>query len=116
MKQEMSKLSLIPVLFALILNYSCSVSTKNLDSKEENGFYFNIKSKYTTVNDANYQISIPSKLNDEGKGIVKIKDRNGEKVEREINKEVFSQVQSILNSNDVVSKEKSIQKILNLES
>ncbi|MCW0486374.1 hypothetical protein, partial [Riemerella anatipestifer] len=68
------------------------------------------------LNDENYQILIPKKSNDKGKFIVKIKSKNGEQNEKEINKEEYSKIQEILKSSDNLSSEskEEIRKILNI--
>ncbi len=98
--------------------YSCSVSTKDISSSEENGFFFKMKHKFTEINYENYQILIPKKLNNEGKAIVKIKDKTKGYIEKELNQDEHSRIQLILNSDNNLSEEnkKSILKILNLNS
>ncbi|PWN59012.1 hypothetical protein C1634_020595 [Chryseobacterium viscerum] len=98
--------------------YSCSVSTKDISSSEENGFFFKMKHKFTEINYENYQILIPKKLNTEEKAIVKIKDKTKRNSEKELNQDEHLRIQLILKSDNNLyeENEKSIIKILNLDS
>lgn len=118
LKHYMKKSTIIRKLSLLILMYSCSVSTNDISSSEENKFFFKMKHKFTEINNENYQILIPKKLNTEGKAIVKIKDKTKGNFKKELNQNEYFRIQLILNSDNNLSEEnkKSIIKILNLNS
>ncbi|MDY3345077.1 hypothetical protein PG326_05465 [Riemerella anatipestifer] len=112
----MKTLVTITSIFLLLFLFSCKISTKNINNDGKTGFFFRTKSEYLELKDENYQILIPKKSNDKGKFIVKIKSKNGEEKEKEINKEEYSKIQEIFKSSDNLSSESKteIRKILSI--
>ena len=106
------------ILPLLLFILSCSVSTKNLNSNQETGFFFKTKSKYLKVSDENYQISIPKKANDNKELIVEIKPKGEKQIQKEISQDEYFKIQQILKSNINLTNEnkKSIQEILKLNT